>query len=182
MFWVPPFAVFCLFVARLIELSHKFPASSGRIEAPRTFQALTLVGSLAVIGALAEYFVARPSPSLGLIVGGLALAIFAFGLRASARRALGLMWSVHVEIREQHILVDTGPYRLVRHPIYVAAIAELAAVPLTLGAWRTGVVALVAYVIVLSRRVQAEERAMAVQLGERWNAYCARTGAFLPRW
>lgn len=182
MLWIPPIAVGLLFIARLFELKYRFPASSGRIEAPRTFQALTLVGSLAVVSALLEYILRASIGSLWLVGAGVTLWLAGFALRATARRALGKMWSVHVEIRDQHVLVDSGPYRFVRHPIYVAAVLELVAAPVALGAWSTGAVSLVLYLVALSFRVRAEERAHQRHHGQKWVDYCKRTPAFFPRW
>jgi protein-S-isoprenylcysteine O-methyltransferase Ste14 len=182
MVWLPPIIVLVLFISRLIELRRAYPARPGKVTATWTFGALTAIGSATVISALVEYVVIRPAPSATMIALGLAAAGFAFALRAAARRALGAMWSVHVEIRDGHQLVDNGPYRFVRHPIYVAAMAELASVPLVLSAWRSGLFWLVVYAVALTLRVRAEETAMHDQLGDRWAAYCRRTGAFFPRW
>ena len=62
------------------------------------------------------------------------------------------------------------------------ALGPLASVPLVLSAWRSGVFWLVVYAVALTLRVRAEEAAMHEQLGDRWAAYCRRTGAFFPRW
>jgi protein-S-isoprenylcysteine O-methyltransferase Ste14 len=182
MIWLPPLVIFAVFVVRVIELNYPFPATKGRVEAKHTYTSLTLIGGLTVAASIWEYLAFRPTPNWLLMGIGLAAAAAAFALRAAARKALGLMWSVHVEIREKHILVQTGPYRFVRHPIYVAAILELAAIPLTLGTWRTGIFCLVTYVVALALRVAAEERAMRTQLGPAWSEYCKSTGAFVPRW
>jgi protein-S-isoprenylcysteine O-methyltransferase Ste14 len=182
MIWLPPFAIFLVFCARIFELNYPFPATSGRIESRYTFTSLTLLGAFTVVAAFSEYIWIRPAPNWFLFAGGLALALIAFALRAAARKALGLMWSVHVEIREKHVLVQHGPYVYVRHPIYVAAFLELIAIPITLGSWRSGIVCAALYVVALAVRVHTEERAMAAQLGSAWTDYCQRTGAFLPRW
>lgn len=182
MFWLQPIAVLGVFAARMLELRHKFPAQTGRVEAAGTLRGLTAAGSVTVIAALAEYFIVKPPPSVLLAASGLLMAALAFALRAWSRAALGRMWSIHVEIRDQHELVQHGPYRFVRHPIYVAAIIEIAAVPMTLGSWRTGILGVIVYIAALAARVKAEEAAMDRQLGASWKTYQQKTGAFFPKW
>ena len=58
-------------------------------------------------------------------------------------------------------LVTSGPYRLLRHPNYVAVVAEGVALPLVHGAWVTAVVFSVLNAVLLLRyRIPAEERAL----------------------
>jgi methyltransferase len=57
--------------------------------------------------------------------------------------------------------VTDGPYRYLDHPNYVAVVAELAALPLALGAWRTAAVATVANATVLRARLTVERAALA---------------------
>lgn len=182
MFWLPPVTVVCFFLGRLFELKHRFPATTGHVESPRTLHALTAIASVTVVASLGEYFIVRPAPSMVLVGFSIGLAICAFALRAASRRSLGKMWSVHIEIRPQHALVESGPYRFVRHPIYVAAIIELVAVPIVLGAFRTGLLGVAAYAGAIAWRVRREEAAMERSIGYEWRAYRQRTGAFVPKW
>ena len=62
------------------------------------------------------------------------MAVFSFWLRARAIAALGRFWSLHVEIRENHEFVKTGPFRWMRHPVYFSMILELASICLILHA------------------------------------------------
>jgi protein-S-isoprenylcysteine O-methyltransferase Ste14 len=182
MFWVPPLVIVVFFTARLIELSRRFPVQPGRLVERWSLPLLTTVGCFTVIAALTEYFILRPAPSLILVIAGIVMAVCAFALRAAARRALGAMWSIYVEIRPAHTLVITGPFHYLQHPIYLSMIAELAAVPIVLGAWRAGLVGLLFYMGAVALRVKVEEAAMTRQFGEQWTAYTRKTGRFIPRW
>ncbi len=57
-----------------------------------------------------------------VIVGYLGVAVCALGLFAAiwSRKTLGNDWSRDVEIKQEHKLVERGPYRFVRHPIYTS--------------------------------------------------------------
>jgi protein-S-isoprenylcysteine O-methyltransferase Ste14 len=178
----PILLALAMLLARTWELQHKFRSEPGKIVETRSFKLLVAVGMASVLFCAIDY-VARGSPprhallsAIGALVGGCT-----FALRAASRRALDLMWSVQVEIRDQHTLVQTGPYARIRHPIYLATLLEVAAATLLFNAWLPGSVGLVAMAWVLSRRIRIEERAMAEKFGGAWRDYCLRTGLLWPR-
>jgi len=115
---------------------------------------------------------------LGWAMVALATAGFLFAWWA--RLHLGRLWSGGVVRREAHRLVDSGPYRIVRHPIYtglIAAAAALAAVkasPLAIGG-----ALCVGLGFALKARV--EERFLAAELGApAYAAYRARVPMLVP--
>ena len=57
-------------------------------------------------------------------------------------------------------VVDTGPYRWIRHPNYVAVFLELLALPLVHTAWITAIAGTIAHVFVLRARIDAEDRVL----------------------
>ncbi len=97
-----------------------------------------------------------------------------------ARIHLGRLWSGAVTRKEGHRVIDTGPYRLVRHPIYtglgLATIATAAVVstwPAILGS------ALILFGMTVKARL--EERFLSVELGdEAYGAYRARVPMMVP--
>lgn len=91
----------------------------------------------------------------------LAVLVLAFALREWSFAALGDRWTARLWIVPGAPRVRTGPYRLLRHPAYVAVAAELLAGPLLFGAWRTAIVASAIDAALLWRRVRLEERALA---------------------
>jgi protein-S-isoprenylcysteine O-methyltransferase Ste14 len=109
---------------------------------------------------------------------GLELAAFAFA--AWARLEIGRLWSGMLTLREGHHVVDTGPYGVVRHPIYTGFIAAAWALALIGG--RPGALlgaATIALVMVVKSR--SEERLLRRELGEAdYDAYAARTPALIP--
>lgn len=77
-------------------------------------------------------------------------------------------------------LVTTGPYRYVRHPMYVAVLVFGAGMATAHGeVWRWGCLVLLA--LVLDRKAVREERALGTKYPA-YGDYAARTGRFLPRW
>ncbi len=91
------------------------------------------------------------------------LVLFAVGmaLRYWAIRTLGARWSTRVVFIPGEPLVETGPYRLLRHPNYLGIVLEFIALPLAHSAWITAVVLSAANWLVLRRRVAVETAALA---------------------
>ena len=134
----------------------------------------TLAGALVLERALGR-FAFRPAAALA----GVALAGGGVALHAWARRTLGPMWSGVVQVRAQHVLIERGPYRLVRHPIYLAGLLLalgsflLHPSPATAclgGGFAAGVVL----------KAWFEERALRGALGEQYARYAARVPALIP--
>ena len=116
------------------------------------------------VGWLAStLFEARRRTGVPTTVRAMAFGAFvaAQPLRYWAIASLGDRWSTRVLIPPEENAVTTGPYRWLDHPNYVAVVAELAAVPLMLGAWRTAIWATVANAAVLRTRLAVERSALA---------------------
>jgi methyltransferase len=94
-------------------------------------------------------------PALAISMG--ALFVFANILRSWVIRTLAGHWNVEVMASRSMGVVTSGPYRWVRHPNYVAIVAELVALPLMHTAWITALVGSAANLEILRRRVRVEE-------------------------
>ncbi len=120
----------------------------------------------------------RVAPALAWLL--VALALLGFALAWWARLHLGRLWSSSVTRKADHHLVDTGPYALVRHPIYTGVIAATVATAVECG---TGVAALGAALMVAGWYVKArlEERFLRDRLGrEDYEAYARRVPMLMP--
>jgi protein-S-isoprenylcysteine O-methyltransferase Ste14 len=97
-----------------------------------------------------------------------------------ARVYLGRNWSGTVTIKEDHELIDRGPYALVRHPIYTGLLVALMGSALARGEWRGLFAVLIAWAA-LWRKLQVEERWMRARFGARYENYCQRVPALVPQ-
>jgi methyltransferase len=122
------------------------------------FMVLLHTGFLA--GCLVEAIVAdRPFvPALGWPM--LAVVLAAQGLRWWCISVLGHQWNTRVIVVPGLSLVAAGPYKFLRHPNYVAVVAEGIALPLVHTAWVTAVVFLLLNIPLLTVRIRAEEAAL----------------------
>jgi methyltransferase len=73
--------------------------------------------------------------------------------------SLGRRWTTRLIVLPGAPLVDRGPYRWLRHPNYLIVIAEVAILPLAVGAVAIAVVFSVANLFLILRRIRIEERA-----------------------
>ncbi|HEY5048780.1 MAG TPA: isoprenylcysteine carboxylmethyltransferase family protein [Rhizomicrobium sp.] len=109
-----------------------------------------------------------------------ALVAAGFGFCWWARGHLGRLWSGFVTLKEGHRVVDTGPYALVRHPIYSGVIFA----SLMTAVMRASVAALAGFVLIvigLSMTARIEERFLREQLGaEAYDAYGRRVAMLVP--
>jgi protein-S-isoprenylcysteine O-methyltransferase Ste14 len=111
--------------------------------------------------------------------GGLALHIGSFALAVWSRRHLGRNWSHRVEEKEGHELVRSGPYRVIRHPIYSAMIGMTIGTALVSGETH----ALLAIVILMgayARKIWLEEQNLARVFGAAWTDYRKSSWALVP--
>jgi methyltransferase len=113
-----------------------------------------------LVGCLVEVLVAnRPwLPWLGWPM--LAVVLLAQGLRWWCIATLGLRWNTRVIVVPGLPLVTGGPYRFLRHPNYVAVVAEGIALPLVHTAWVTATVFTLLNAWLLTVRIRCEERAL----------------------
>ena len=138
----------------------------GGVESGRGhFPVMVLLHTALLVGALVEVVAAdRPFiPLLGwpmLVLVGLAQ-----GLRWWCIATLGPQWNTRVIVVPGATLVAGGPYRLLRHPNYVAVVVEGFALPLVHTAWVTAGAFTVLNLILLSVRIRVEEQALGLRAG-----------------
>ena len=113
------------------------------------------------VGCVAEVFLLdRPFvPVLGWSM--LAVVLASQALRWWCIKTLGPRWNTRVVVVPGLPLVKAGPYRWLRHPNYVAVVAEGIAFPLVHSAWLTALCFTLLNAMVLTVRIRCEDRALA---------------------
>ena len=105
-------------------------------------------------------------------VGGLLFAVW-------ARQQLGGNWSSAVTIKQDHELITTGPYALVRHPIYTGILTGFLGTTIALSQVRGGI-GFVLILLVLWAKLRVEEDWMRSQFGETYATYAHQTAVLVP--
>jgi protein-S-isoprenylcysteine O-methyltransferase Ste14 len=96
-----------------------------------------------------------------------------------ARIYLGRLWSASITQKDGHRIVDSGPYGLVRHPIYTGLLAGAIATTALRGTWAV-LIGLPLFVIGYVMKARIEERLMRASLGPGYDAYMARVPMLVP--
>jgi protein-S-isoprenylcysteine O-methyltransferase Ste14 len=113
-------------------------------------------------------------------VAGLTLLLIGFVFRVWSRSHIRGLYSGHLEVQTDHRLIQSGPYRLVRHPGYTGFLL------MTLGVviGYSSVIGLAGIVLLLlpglAHRMQVEERLLAEQFGEEYRDYAHKTKRLIP--
>jgi protein-S-isoprenylcysteine O-methyltransferase Ste14 len=93
--------------------------------------------------------------------------------------SLGKQYSAEVTIQEDHQLITSGPYHLIRHPRYMGILCLAVALPLLFHSWIGAALLPVVIGLVLSR-VYDEETLLKQEFGQRWQEYCCHSWRLVP--
>jgi protein-S-isoprenylcysteine O-methyltransferase len=177
LFWI------CASGWAIFEVVLAIRARAGEAGRDRSFVPLTfsvLVGL--ALGVLAARSGQLTLPGPGWWPVALGLAVFAAGLalRAWAVHELGRFFQFTVVVQADHQVVDSGPYRHLRHPSYTGLLMASLGLGIALGTWLSIAACLVPPLIGFGLRLRHEEVVLARELGEPYRAYMRRTKRLVP--
>jgi protein-S-isoprenylcysteine O-methyltransferase Ste14 len=145
---------------------------------------LTIAGAIMVISPRAPLGAGELSEILyspGSVLAWFLVALVACGFAFCwwARIHLGRMWSANITLKEEHRIIDTGPYALVRHPIYsgllLSAWASAAIHGNSMGFLGAALMTLGFYL-----KARREEQLLITELGAAYESYLRRVPMLFP--
>ncbi|MBU2567239.1 MAG: isoprenylcysteine carboxylmethyltransferase family protein [Elusimicrobia bacterium] len=170
-----------MFAVRFIELRWCVVSKEkGKVKENWTVPVLGLAYLLTITASLYEYFSLKREINGIIFTAAIFLMCVRFVLKYWSARTLGEYYSPRVEIRNQHKLVQSGPYRWVRHPIYLARIIDSLSLPLLAGACITAFFSVLLHILILQVRINIEERALVEEFGDEYVRYRQSTPAYIP--
>jgi protein-S-isoprenylcysteine O-methyltransferase Ste14 len=113
-----------------------------------------------------------------LSIVGLAVFFVGTAFFVAARQALGRNWSQTVSMKEEQELVTTGPYHLVRHPMYAGGIVMSVGAAIVVGG--AFVCMLFTLLPIFLWRIGAEDRLMSQEFPTQYSSYMQHTRALIP--
>ena len=146
--------------ARRAATNERARLASGGIEAPGDVYGVMRVAYPAAFLLMIVEDVVSGGPLRSAAIAGIALFIAAKAFKWWAILSLGSAWTFRVITVPGAPLVTRGPYRLMRHPNYVAVVGELVGFALLAGATATGPIATILFGILMLKRIAIEERAL----------------------
>lgn len=131
------------------------------------------IGMAPVVVLVALFTAPRTGAELPMrLLGAIVLAAGA-GLR---------LWALgSIDGWKKRVVVTWGPYRFVRHPLYLGSLLVVVGFCLSACSWSAALLSALLYAALYVPTVRAEERLLAFQFGDDWEEYRRSTGAFLPR-
>lgn len=131
--------------------------------------------------AVSEFLARRGFPGTGFVISGAAIYIAGVALRYWAFHTLRHQFHVDVSDTggERH-LVRNGPYRIMRHPLYLGACLEIIGLPVFLGAWGALLFGTLVFIPLEITRAYYEERFLFILFGSAYRQYRDEVWAFFP--
>ena len=177
---LPAVSVVAVFSARIFELGTKRDTVPGTVREKLTLRLFIVAGVIMLVSVLVELVVSQRRIFWLAFVIGWFMALASFGIRRRAIAALGQFWSLHVEIRDNHQFVRTGPFRWLRHPTYFSMILELASVAVIAASFWSLLIIPVIFFPILLFRLRIEEGALVEKFGAKYVDYQRTTPAIFP--
>lgn len=115
-----------------------------------------------------------------MFLAGIALIWAGMALRLWAVRVLGRFFRTTVVVQEEHQLVETGPYRLLRHPSYTGTLLTLLGFGFCFGNWIALALVTAGPLLAYSYRITVEERALRARFGPKYEAYARDRWRLVP--
>ncbi len=168
----------CL-LQRTVEIARNDRRVLGRRQSG-TAIAITVLFLGFTVSSVVETFVAGRDFNPSISIAGGCLFAAGFAIRRWVLQSLGKLWAIDVDLKPDHDLVTTGPYRFCRHPNYSAMLLEMVGICLMGNAYATLVVFFPLYVVALAARMRIEETALVARFGDQYREYRQRTFALWP--
>ena len=176
-----------IFVFAASEVAIRAFSVRNRDDGSRELTSLVVVAFGFVIGIIGAVLIAGqvtaaaiPFGRTALFVIGCAAMVFGIAFRAWSVVVLGRWFTVEVRVRDHQLVVDRGPYRLLRHPSYTGLLCTCLGIGLALGNWVALLFAIVPTTIAILYRIRVEERALLAGIGEPYRQFCATRSRLIP--
>lgn len=154
------------------------PEDGAALRDPASMKGLAIEGlAFLLLGALRRPADRAPewAAAASIVLGAMSVALL-----WAALRHLGLEWRIKAVVTPRRHLVTTGPYRLIRHPVFAAMLLLLVSTGLLFAPWWALLLAVAVYLYGTEIRVRAEDGLLARRFGQRFARYRQSVPAYLP--
>lgn len=167
-----------IFYLRTEKFAYKGSGLSGRQFNKWTRHLLLFFWWLLLIVPALEYILFQRY-NFAVIVAGTVLTVFGTVLRAWGVWTLGEYFSIHIEVKDKHELIEKGPYKFIRHPAYAGNIIQAVGIPLILNAYYSlGISAVLIFLFLY--RLKLEEEVLIREV-KGYRDYVKRTDRLIPK-
>ncbi|WP_394781617.1 methyltransferase family protein [Undibacterium sp.] len=179
----PSTLVTIYFLSEFLVVASKF---SGKYSGKRDHGSLYLLMFVFVasLGLARLAKITMPQAQLDILVQMATVGVLVFFLGLVVRWVsiihLGRFFTVDVAITDKHALIDTGPYRYVRHPSYTGLLLQFLGIGICSGNILSLLALMVPIFIALRYRIRIEEAALSEGLGVAYSDYMLKTKRLVP--
>jgi protein-S-isoprenylcysteine O-methyltransferase Ste14 len=131
-----------------------------------------------------SYWWPFPASTIGEVALAAVAVILSFASSLLSMRAiqtLGKQWTFEARVIQGHELITSGPYFVVRNPIYLGMFGLMISIGLVFATWWAQLIAVVLFLIGNQIRIRAEEQLLRETFRSQFDDYARRVPAFLPR-
>lgn len=160
------------------------PKSRKQLDVPRGDWLTAALGAVPVIGTGAavtwQYLFASGTVHPAVVIPGLALCLTGIGLRTWSKLVLGRFYTFAIGLTEGHRILAEGPYRFIRHPLYLGTFLIMIGFPLLTQSWAAFWLLTAPTVPLYGLRLVKEEAYMMRKMGAEYRAYARGTARLIP--
>jgi protein-S-isoprenylcysteine O-methyltransferase len=167
----------------LINVTHRATTANYTLKDRNSLRLLGIViwSSIVLSVFAANAFPAARVPHYrSFYLAGLVLFVAGTGLRWYSIWILGRFFTVNVAIASDHRLIETGPYRFLRHPSYTGGLLAFFGLGLCMGNAVSLAVLFIPVFLAFRRRMEIEEEALTGAFGADYRSYMQRTKRLVP--
>jgi len=142
---------------------------------------ILLASIISVSSSLVEWAYFNHRPANAFFTGlGMVMIVSGILFRVYSITTLGKYFTATARATNQHMLIKTGPYAIVRHPSYLGAIVVMAGVPVFLNNVVTLFTTIILLTIAYAIRINTEEKVLNSFFGEDYKQYSVRVKRLIP--
>ncbi len=134
----------------------------------------------AAIDFLSTHYTRISGLEPGIIYIGVILFVISCIYRGWGLRAIGKYFNPRIAVYEGHQLVTSGPYRSIRHPLYLGVFISLLAIDMIFNSWGALLITLLFTLPALVYRIKLEEEFMLKYFGDRYKEYMQNSKRLIP--
>ena len=139
-----------------------------------------ILEGLGIFTAFVFRFPPDAPPGIERVAPSLVFGVLAAGLSWASVQHLGEQFRVRAGLFEDHELIQTGPYAVVRHPIYASLLSLLLCTLLLLTPWPWALMSLAVFLVGTEIRVRTEDRLLESRFQDKFRAYRKKVPAYVP--
>ena len=179
---MPPYAYAILAAGWLVWMTPFFLAkrnTEAAAEVDRRARWGVLLEAISYAMLWQSKFWAQPLPGWRIALSVLFF-VFAGLLSWTGAQSLGRQWRIDAGLNPDHELVTSGPYRVVRHPIYASMLCVLCGTGFVITPLPLLLLSVIVFAIGTEIRVRIEDRLLASRFGERFLEYQRSVPSYIP--